>query len=62
MATRTRRPRACTYCPEPNADVCVQVQPPAAGSAHIFAHRKCAQERGVTWWYAIVDEPTQAPR
>ncbi|MFC8155879.1 hypothetical protein ACFUO0_17765 [Streptomyces cinereoruber] len=60
MATRTRRPRACTYCPKPDADACVRVTAPEAGSVHIFAHKSCATERGVNWWYVVLDEPTEA--
>ncbi|MFE5514928.1 hypothetical protein ACFQ9J_30795 [Streptomyces sp. NPDC056529] len=47
--------RDCAYCPEPGADACVRVTAPEAGSVHVFAHRKCARDRGVSWWYVITD-------
>ncbi|WP_282698302.1 hypothetical protein [Streptomyces sp. CC208A] len=56
MATRTRRPRACTYCPRPDADTCVRTQRPEYGGGHIYAHRACAAERGVTPLYVFDTE------
>ncbi|MFE2561404.1 hypothetical protein ACFXGT_36440 [Streptomyces sp. NPDC059352] len=63
MATRTRRPRPCTYCPEPDADACVRTLRNEAGGAHIYAHQVCAAERGVTPLYLFVEESAPgAPR
>lgn len=58
MATRTRRPRPCTYCPKLGADACIRTLPAQAGGAHIYAHRKCAAARGVLPLYLFTDEPT----
>ncbi|MDV5145947.1 hypothetical protein R1T08_17445 [Streptomyces sp. SBC-4] len=58
MATRTRRPRPCTYCPEPGADACVRTQRSEQhGGVHIYAHQKCAAARGVRPLYLFIDEP-----
>ncbi|MFK0225888.1 hypothetical protein ACIQUL_08980 [Streptomyces sp. NPDC090303] len=62
MATRNRRPRACTYCLCPDADACVRVQPPAHGGAHVYAHRTCASDRRVPTLYVFTDEPAAGPR
>ncbi|MEU2077088.1 hypothetical protein [Streptomyces sp. NPDC013489] len=56
MATRTRRPRHCTYCPEPGADVCVRSQRDEEGGAHIYAHRACAEARGKIPLYVFTEE------
>ncbi|MFD5110455.1 hypothetical protein [Streptomyces cinereoruber] len=62
MATRTRRPRACTYCPEPDADACVRTQWDETGGKHIYAHRECADARGAIPLYVFIDESKPAPR
>ncbi|MFF7851943.1 hypothetical protein ACFZDF_30790 [Streptomyces sp. NPDC007910] len=54
--------RPCTYCPEPGADVCVRTQRDDAGGAHIYAHRECADERGVIPLYVFTDEPAGTAR
>ena len=42
---RTGGSRACTYCPQPEADCCVRVHPDSR--QHIYAHQICAAVRGV---------------
>ncbi|MEU6168106.1 hypothetical protein [Streptomyces tanashiensis] len=56
---RTSRPRHCNYCPRPGADTCVRAQTAAEGGAHIYAHRECAQARGVQTIYAFVGPTTR---
>ena len=49
--------RACAYCPDPGADVCVREYPSASGpGTAIHAHRACADERGIDVLYALVTE------
>lgn len=62
MATRTRRLRACTYCPESDADACVRTLGEEAGGAHIYAHKKCAAKRGVAPLYVFTDESSRSER
>ena len=50
--------RHCTYCLLKEPDVCVRVQPPKQGGAHVYAHSNCAQSRGVRPLYRFTDEPT----
>ncbi|MFJ4870516.1 hypothetical protein [Streptomyces sp. NPDC088757] len=52
--------RACTYCPEPDADVCVRTRRDESGGAHVYAHRECAAERGVIPLYVFTDGPKPA--
>ncbi|MFI1937719.1 hypothetical protein ACH44C_11035 [Streptomyces purpureus] len=59
MVTRTRRRRSCTYCPKPDADVCVRVLRDDSGGQHIYAHRACAQARNVPPMYSFTQEPTR---
>ena len=47
--------RDCTYCPEPDADVCVRMHEVTSGAGHsVYAHRACAESRGVPVLYAII--------
>jgi hypothetical protein len=60
---RPQRPvgRSCTYCPEPGADVCVRVLADNSGPGqHIYAHRACAEARGVVPMYSFIEEPDRA--
>jgi hypothetical protein len=45
-----RSRRACAYCPQPGADVCVREYPSASGGSGyaIYAHRACAEAHGDT--------------
>ncbi|MFJ3537075.1 hypothetical protein ACIPQA_16580 [Streptomyces sp. NPDC090109] len=52
--------RDCTYCPEPGADVCVRTQRDEDGGKHIYAHRECADARGVIPLYVFTSEPEKA--
>lgn len=61
MPTRPSKPRSCTYCPEPGADVCIRTRRDEAGdTSHIYAHQSCAEERGVLPLYVFTDEPLRA--
>jgi hypothetical protein len=53
---RTNARRACTYCPEPDADTCVRTHP---DGQHIYAHRRCAEDRGDTILYSSVEPPAR---
>ena len=47
--------RDCTYCPRPGADVCVRQHGATSGPGlSVYAHRACAEERGVTVLYALL--------
>lgn len=56
MTPRVSSRRRCTYCVEPDADACVRTQSDEAGGAHIYAHQKCASERGALPLYLFIDE------
>lgn len=48
MANETPPSRDCTYCPEPDADVCIRTLVSNSGPDRaIDAHRSCAAEHGV---------------
>lgn len=50
--------RSCAYCPEPGPDVCVRTWSTGDGTTvHVYAHRACADARGVIPMYSILDEP-----
>lgn len=52
--------RDCTYCPEPGADVCVRVhESSSAASMSVYAHRACAETRGVPVLYSILPMRTE---
>lgn len=44
-----RSRRACAYCPQPGADVCIRDYPSDSGGTgySVYAHRACAEQRGV---------------
>lgn len=44
----------CTYCLQPNVDVCVRAVPTISGPRLEFAHTGCAADRGVTPLYRLV--------
>lgn len=44
----------CTYCPQLGADVCVRITPSTSGAGHsVYAHRRCAEARGIPVLYAL---------
>ncbi|MFV0130099.1 hypothetical protein ACLGI4_20735 [Streptomyces sp. HMX112] len=46
---------SCIYCPESGADVCVRTVSTSNGHGrHEFAHRACAEERGVLPLYVVL--------
>lgn len=48
----------CTYCPEPGADTCVRTHRDEQGrQRHIYAHRACAEARGVKPMYVYTETP-----
>jgi hypothetical protein len=50
-----QRQRECAYCPEPGADVCVRQHGSASGPGlAVYAHRACAEQRGVDVLYALL--------
>ncbi|MFE5658391.1 hypothetical protein ACFQ9H_19640 [Streptomyces sp. NPDC056517] len=55
-ASRPRR--HCQFCPESNADACIRTQPSKDGDVHIYAHKACAEARGVRWLYVFTTEPS----
>ncbi len=57
MATVRRRLRACNYCPHPGADCCVRVAP---DGKHVYAHRACAEDRGISPMYVFTHEAPRA--
>lgn len=48
--------RACAYCPEPGADVCVREHNSVCGGdgSSVYAHRACAEAHGVPVLYALL--------
>lgn len=51
----------CSICHELGADVCIRITPSASGAGHsVYAHRVCANDRGITVLYALVWEQTGA--
>lgn len=51
--------RPCVYCTNQGADVCVREAKDADGTVrHVFAHRACAEKRGIRPLYAVL-EPTE---
>lgn len=44
----------CAYCPDLGADVCVRITPSTSGAGHsVYAHRRCAEARGIPVLYAL---------
>lgn len=52
--TADNAPPDCTYCLNPDADVCVRTVPTPAGPRLEFAHAACAADRGVRPLYRLV--------
>ena len=51
--------RDCAYCPMSGADVCVGVIPSVSGTGHsVYAHRTCADERGIPALYTLTADQT----
>ncbi|MFD9223849.1 hypothetical protein ACFWDI_28550 [Streptomyces sp. NPDC060064] len=57
-----RRGRDCAHCTQPGADVCIRVHGSESGGSGfaVYAHRACADERGDTILYVVVDPAERA--
>jgi hypothetical protein len=52
---------SCTYCPESGADVCVRSVATSSGPDRpVYAHRSCAEKRGVRPLYELLPAPGAA--
>jgi hypothetical protein len=49
--------KECTYCPLPDPDVCVRSMATSSGPDRpVYAHRTCAEERGVRPLYELLPD------